>query len=170
MAFRPGMIEDAIVRQDGSNELIGIGTVTLPDIENKTETIIGLGTDEYEHVLSTAFNALTLKIKFIGPIKTINFSNGKVVSLIIKAAIGGLDDESHEEAHQVITVSMKGRVKKRSGYDLGKATKAEPEIEFSATYYKLEIDGEVITEIDKLNRIVVIDGNDLRAPLDNLLA
>lgn len=82
--FRPGLIKDAIVRQDGTNELVGLATVTLPDIQNKVETVSGLGVTEYEHVLDTAFDAMSLTLKFTGITKGINFSKGKTVSLIIK--------------------------------------------------------------------------------------
>ena len=168
--YRPGIVKDVIVRQDGSNELIGIATTTLPDIENKVETMSGLGTGEFEHVIDTAFNALTLGLKFQGPGKHIGFTKGKAVSLIIKGALSGVDDESHDEALQIMTVSVKGRLKKRSGGEFGAAVKNETEMEFALTYYKLEIDGEVIIEIDVLNKIVIIDGEDLGAKLKQALS
>lgn len=36
---------------------------------------------------------------------------------------------------------------------------------FTATYMKLEIDGEIITEIDYLNNIYIVDGVDKLAPI-----
>ena len=39
----PGLIVDSIVRQDGTNELVGVATVTLPDVENVTEEMSGMG-------------------------------------------------------------------------------------------------------------------------------
>lgn len=168
--FRPGTIKDVIVRKDGSEELVGIASVTLPDIQNKVETITGLGISEYEHVLDTAFDTMSLNLKFSGVTKTVNFSNSKTVSLILKFAASGLDTDSHEEATQIGTVSVKGRVKKRSGGELGVAVKNEPEVEIALTYYKYELDGAVLTEIDVLNKVAVIDGEDLRATLNNLLS
>lgn len=168
--FRPGLIKDAIVRQDGTNELVGLATVTLPDIQNKVETVSGLGVSEYEHVLDTAFDALAMVFKFTGITKGINFSKGKTVSLITKFSISGLDDKSHEEMEQIATISTKGRVKRRTGGEIGVAVKNEPEVELALTYYKYEIDGEVIIEIDKLNRIAIIDGEDLRSALNNKLS
>ena len=168
--FRPGLIKDAIVRQDGTNELVGLATVTLPDIQNKVETVSGLGVTEYEHVLDTAFDAMSLTLKFTGITKGINFSKGKTVSLIIKIASSGLNDENHEEEMQVAVLSIKGRVKRRSGGEVGVATKNEPEIEIALTYYKYEIEGEIITEIDTLNKISILDGEDLRAVSNNKLS
>lgn len=168
--FRPGIIKDAIVRKDGTEELVGIANITIPDIQNKVETITGLGVTEYEHVLDTAFDAMSLVLKFSGITKAVNFSKGKVASLIIKIAASGLDDSTHEEAMEVATISVKGRVKRRSGGEVGVATKNEPEIELALTYYKYEIEGETITEIDTLNKIAIIDGEDLRATLNNKLS
>lgn len=168
--FRPGVIKDAIVRKDGTEELVGLATITIPDIQNKVETISGLGVTEYEHVLDTAFDAMSLVLKFSGITKAIKFSKGKTVSLIIKVAASGLDDESHEETEQIATISVKGRVKRRSGGEIGIATKNEPEIELALTYYKYEIEGETIVEIDTLNKIAIIDGEDLRASLNNKLS
>ena len=37
--IRSTVIEDAIIRLNGTDELVGIATITLPDIEHKTETI-----------------------------------------------------------------------------------------------------------------------------------
>lgn len=167
--FRPGIIKDVIVRQDGSNELVGVGTVTLPDIENKAETITGLGTDEFEYIVDTAFNNLNLSLKFQGLSKHVKFSQGKVVNLVIKAVLGGVNDETHDDEIQVLTISCKGRVKKRSGGELGRATKNEPEVELALTYYKYEIDGEVITEIDKFNKITILDGEDIAARVKQAL-
>lgn len=168
--FRPGALKDVIVRKDGTNELVGLATVTLPDVQNKVESITGLGLDEYEYVIGTAFDALSLTLKFVGISKALNFSQGKIVSLILKASSGGLDSVSHDEAEEIITISLKGRVKRRSGGEIAVATKNEPEIELALTYYKYEIDGVTIVEIDKLNKIAVIDGEDLRAALNNKLS
>lgn len=168
--FRPGIIKDAIVRKDGTEELVGIATITIPDIQNKVETVTGLGVTEYEHVLDTAFDAMSLVLKFSGMTKAVNFSKSKTVSLIIKIAAGGLDDKTHEEAMEVVTISVKGRVKRRSGGEVGVATKNEPEVELALTYYKYEIEGETITEIDTLNKVAVVDGEDLRAILNNKLS
>ena len=168
--YRPGLIKDAIVRKDGTDELVGLATVTLPDVQNKVETVSGLGVTEYEHVLDTVFDAMSLVLKFTGMTKVVNFSKGKTVSLIIKIASSGLNDETHEEEMQVSTISIKGRVKRRTGGEVGVATKNEPEVEIALTYYKYQIEDEVIAEIDTLNKIAILDGEDLRAPLKNKLS
>lgn len=168
--FKPSIIEDAIVKIDGTNELIGVATVTLPDIEHKKETISGLGVDEYEYVSSQSYNLLNLTIKFIGKHKGMKLKTGnKTVSLIIKGYIGGMDDATHDYDKQIITCSVKGKVFKRSGGELGRALKNESELSLTLTYYKEEIDGEVVVEIDKLNKITVIDGEDVAGEIKQAL-
>ena len=165
----PGMIVDSIVRQDGTDEVIGIASLTLPDIENITEEVKGLGVDAFEEVISNAFAAMTLGIKFSGPTANIGFSKQKTTSLIITSSIASFNRETHEEEQKKLVCSMKGKLKKRTGGELGKAIKNEIELEFSVTYYKLEIDGVILHEIDKFNKIAIVDGEDLYAVTNNIL-
>ena len=167
--YIPGMIVDSIVRQDGTDELVGVATVTLPDIENITEEIKGLGVDAFNEVISNAFAPITLGMKFIGPTANIGFSKQKTTSLIITAAVAVYNKKTHEEEQKKLVCSVKGKVQKRTGGELGKAIKNEPEIELSVTYYKLELDDVVIYEIDKFNKKAIVDGEDLYSATNNIL-
>ena len=167
--YIPGMIVDSIVRQDGTDELVGVATVTLPDIENVTEEVKGLGVDAFNEVVSNAFGAMTLGMKFIGPTANIGFSKQKTTSLIITSAIAAYNKETHEEGQKKLVCSIKGKLQKRTGGELGKAIKNEPELEFSVTYYKLELDDVVIYEIDKFNKKAIIDGENLYSATNSIL-
>lgn len=167
--YIPGMIVDSIVRQDGTDELIGVATVTLPDIENVTEEVKGLGVDAFNEVVSNAFGAMTLGMKFTGPTANIGFSKQKTTSLIITSAIATYNKETHEEEQKKLVCSIKGKLQKRTGGELGKAVKNEPELEFSVTYYKLEIDDVVIYEIDKFNKKAIVDGENLYSATNSIL-
>lgn len=167
--YIPGMIVDSIVRQDGTDELVGVATVTLPDVENITEEIKGLGVDAFNEVVSNAFSAMTLGMKFIGPTANVGFSKQKTTSLIITSAIATYNKETHEEEQKKLVCSIKGKLQKRTGGELGKAVKNEPELEFSVTYYKLELDDVVLYEIDKFNKKAIIDGEDLYSATNNIL-
>lgn len=167
--YIPGMVVDSIVRQDGTDELVGIAIVTLPDVENITEEVKGLGVDAFNEVVSNAFGAMTLGMKFTGPTANIGFSKQKTTSLIITSAIATYNKETHEEEQKKLVCSIKGKLQKRTGGELGKAVKNEPELEFSVTYYKLEIDDVVIYEIDKFNKKAIVDGEDLYSATNNIL-
>lgn len=162
------IIEDAIIRIDGTNELVGIATIGLPDIENKTETVTGLGVIEHDIVLQTAFNPMKMTLKFTNRSKTIALPANNI-NLVIKAQITGVNPETHEWEEQIATYSIKGKKVKTSGGDLGKATKNETEIELSLTYFKEEIDDVVVTEIDVYNRKAQINGVDLYEKVRNNL-
>ena len=93
--IRSTVIEDAIIRLNGTDELVGIATITLPDIEHKTETISGLGVIEHDEPIPTAFNAMKLQLKFMNRCKDIAFEYGSNVNLTAKAAILVEDSETH---------------------------------------------------------------------------
>ncbi len=166
--MKASIIEEAIVRIDGSEELVGIATVTIPDIENKTETVSGLGVIEHDIVLQTAFNSMKMSIKFINRNKNISLPANNI-NLVIKAQITGVDPETHEWTEQVATYSIKGKKVKTSGGELGKAIKNETEIELALTYFKEEIDDVLVTEIDVYNRKAQINGIDLYEKVRNNL-
>lgn len=168
--FLAKIIVDAIVRKDGTNEIVGTGTVTLPDLENAVEEVKGLGIGTHEHVIQSTFNSMTLQLKFLGISKNVNLGSGKILNLVIKASTGGIETDTHEMDEKEIVVSCKGYVKKRTGGELGKGSKNEPEVEIALSYYKLEIDGEVSAEIDVYNRIAVIDGEDVYQKTKSILS
>lgn len=167
--YIPGMIVDSIVRQDGTEELVGIATITLPDVENVTEEISGMGVDKFNEVLGNEFNPLTLGIKFMGLTSNVSFSKGKVASLVITSAVDTYNKETHEQEEKKLVCSIKGKLQKRSGGELGRGNKNEPELEFSLTYYKLELDDTILYEIDKFNKKAIVDGEDLYATTNSIL-
>lgn len=169
MAFLAEIIEEAIIRLDGKEEIYGIATLTIPDVEHKTETITGMGVIEHEKVIATAFNAMSTTIKFMNRNKGISLPHDNV-NLTATAAITGVNKDTHEYEQQKAVYSFKGKKKKTSGGDLGKAIKNETEIEIALTYYKEEIDGEVVHEIDVYNRKAVINGVDLYENIRKVLS
>ena len=167
--YIPGMIVDSIVRQDGTEELVGIATITLPDVENVTEEISGMGVDNFNEVLGNEFNPLTLGMKFMGLTPNVSFSKGKTANLVITSAVDTYNKETHEQEEKKLVCSIKGRLQKRSGGELGRGNKNEPELEFSLTYYKLELDDTILYEIDKFNKKAIVDGEDLYAATNSIL-
>ena len=168
--IRSTVIEDAIIRLNGTDELVGIANITLPDIEHKTEAITGLGVIEHDEPIPTAFNAMKLQLKFTNRSKDIMFGYGSNVNLTAKAAILVENSETHENDEIEAIFSFKGKRIKTSGGDLGKAVKNETELEFSLTYYKEEIQGKVIHEIDVYKRKAVFNGQDLYEKVRSILS
>lgn len=169
MAFLGEIIEEAIIRLDGRDEIYGIANITIPDVEHKTETITGMGVIEHEKVIATAFNAMSTTIKFINRNKGISLPHDNI-NLTATAAITGVNKDTHEYEQQKAVYSFKGKKKKTSGGDLGKAVKNETEIEIALTYYKEEIDGVIVHEIDVYNRKAIINGIDFYENIRKVLS
>ncbi len=169
MSFRPGVINDAIVSLNGEGEMIGIVKVTPPEITFKTEEIVGLGLSSYEEVIDGLVDTMTTNVGFSGLSKSISFGKGKSFNLIVTAAIQGTDDEDGTTKYQKIVHTIRGKVKSIKSGELSRGGKVEPEVEIATTYYKHEIDGKTITEIDVFSRKTVIDGEDIRSEINNIL-
>ena len=168
--IRSTLIEDAIIRLNGTDELVGVAVFTLPDIEHKTETISGLGVIEHDEPIPTAFNAMKLQLKSMNRCKDIAFEYGSNINLTAKVAILVEDSKTHDNDEIEAIYSFKGKRIKTSGGDIGKAVKNETEIELSLTYYKEEIDGKTIHEIDVYNKKAVVNGKDLYEKVRSILS
>lgn len=170
MFIPSGVVVDAIVRVDGTNEIVGIATVTSPDVEGATEEVTGLGLNKFNYVIPGVTNALTLTLKFNGYNKSMRFANARSVSLVINAAIGGQDTDNHEQMEIPYRINCKGAVSKRPGAELGKGTKVEPEMTLELTKYMVTIDGVTDIDIDVLNNKFIVDQVDLNSTVRNILS
>lgn len=166
----PGVINNCIVRKNG-DILVGIASCTLPEVVKKMETLTGAGLGgDIEIPIEGQFEAMSASIKFTNICKGMILEDGKVMEINIKAALQEADTETHETGATVrMSASMKGRVKSLKPGDVAPGTKAEAEIEMTVTYYKLEIDGKELFEIDKFNNIARINGKDLAQPIRSAL-
>ncbi|MGL5123267.1 MAG: phage major tail tube protein [Fusobacteriaceae bacterium] len=169
MSFLSSTIVDAIVKLEGSEELVGVATVTLPDIEGKTEEMSGLGVGNFEEVVTGLYNSMSLTLKFRGMAKNNIKTKGKSVGLVITAAIQGRDKQNHEAITQKVLITVKGTIKSSKEGEISKGGKIEPERTLSLTYYKLEVDGDVHYEIDVFNQIAVIDGENILEAVNSIL-
>lgn len=158
----PGVINNCIIRKNG-DVIVGAGSCTLPEITKKTETLTGAGLGgDIEIPIEGQLENMTANIKFSNICEGMMLEDGKVMEINIKAALQEVDTESHETGIiKRMSSSIKGRVKSLKPGDVAPGSKAEAEIEMSVTYYKLEIDGKELYEIDKLNNVCRISGKDI---------
>lgn len=166
----PAVINNCVVRKNG-DILVGIASVTLPELSKKTETFEGAGTaGPIEIPIRSLYEAMTTTIKFTNINKNIDLEDGNVIDLNIKAALQEADKQSHNTEKIVkLSSSMKGMIKSMKPGDVSAGGKAETEMEMSVTYYKLVIDGKEIFEIDKFNNVCRFNGNDLAADIKKAL-
>ena len=156
------IINDCIVRSNGSDRILGIATVTLPEVKNKTENVSAMGTlAEMEVVIKGQMEAMSATIKFTNLSKDV-MALGESIDISIKGQIQLADPEANgAPATQGFEAILKGTKKSRKFGELAPASKAEMEIEMTVTYFELKIEGEIIQKIDVFNYTWEENGKDL---------
>jgi len=150
----PDKLINAKIYREG-DELLGVGEVTLPDLEYMKESLSGLGIlGELETPVIGHFGNLTLGISW-------NTVNTQAVRL--------LKTTGHQlQVYAAIQVYDSGS--KKAG--LGKTTpgkKMDNDTELEVVSMYLWIDGREVVGIDKLNGICRIDGEDMLAEINSYL-
>lgn len=156
----PNALVDAEVYINGSNNLAGIAEVECPNIEYDTITSEQMGlTAELEVPLIGHFKKLEAKIKMDCIDDTApNINNGEPLLIECKGAAQATNKNTHGMDIYGIDATFKGFIKKMDGIKMKPSGKLETSIDLSITYYKLEINGKTLVEIDVLNNVNMIHG------------
>ena len=157
----PNGLIDAELYINGSNNLAGIAEVELPNVEYATITNEQFGlTSENEVPLIGHFKKLEAKIKMDCVDKSLlSFNNLEPILIEIKGAKQSTNRATHGTVVDGIDATFKGMIKKMSGFKTKPGAKLETDFDMSVTYYKLEIGGKVIVEIDVLNNVNYVNGS-----------
>ncbi|HMT02402.1 MAG TPA: phage major tail tube protein [Burkholderiales bacterium] len=148
-------------------ELLGIANVTLPSIEAVTSTVKGAGiAGEYESPTVGHYKSIRLSIKWL------TMTTGATIlakqqshSLELHGSIQAFDIASRAYKYPAIKIRVNGTPTK---FDMGKfesGSTMDSQVDLELTYIKLTRDGEEIYEIDKLNFISKVLGEDALAPI-----
>lgn len=165
----PSIIKSCSVKINGNDKIIGIAEFTLPDLTFKEEEINVLGLGAMKEVVVTMPEAMSTTIKFLGVDKTaLKLKAGKGINLVLAAAIQ-IVDENDNSGEMALFANIKGTIKSHKLGTVGPNGKLEPEIEINLSYFKLEIDNDVLYEIDQRNEVLVLDGEDLRAGVNAII-
>ena len=148
---------------EGSSELAGMVDATIPDIEYMTETLSGAGiAGEIESTTLGHTGVMTMTLNFRSLVaKNVVMMKQKRYALELKGALQETDPGTG--IIKVVPMSVSVRAVPKKG-TLGKLTVAKPldsANEFSIDYIKLTIGGETVVEIDKLNMIANMGGEDV---------
>jgi len=165
----PGVINDAIITLNGGDEIVGAYKLTPPDMNLKTEEMSGLGLSNYEEVIDSLYESMTTVISFTGLTKNVGIGSGKTFNLVAIAAIQGTDPDTGETSYRKVVHTVRGKVKTRKNGEITRGGKSEPELEIATTYYKHEIDGVVMDELNVFSRVAIINGEDIRAGINQIL-
>lgn len=154
------------------NKLIGVtGEVTLPNLEPMTETISGAGLlGEYESVSQGHFGSTPVEIQF-RTLTDQSFSMQEMAGqvLTLRAAQQGYDVSKGVVSHRALKITLKGQPKGINPGKIGVNAATETTTVLEATYIKIEENGKVLLELDKINFIYVVNGKDQLAALRNMI-
>ncbi|KZL88714.1 phage major tail tube protein [Clostridium magnum] len=155
-----------------NDKLIGIkADVTLPKLEQMTETISGAGiAGEYESAVPGHFGKIETDVTF----NAVTEDAAKLLTpgakfLVFRAAQQSYDVAGGQMNFRALKISMKVLSK---GVDLGKLSPGkatETKNTFEVVYIKVEENGKTLLELDKLNFIFIVNGTDVLADIRNLI-
>ena len=155
----PNKIEQGTVYLSGS-ELLGIADVELPSFEYESEALNPLGVGgEIETTSPAGLKALTLKLKFraITP-QAVELLSPTSKEIEIYGAQSFFDQNTKNNVIKQLRVFTIVQPKKEGLGKIEPKKVMDTEIELSAPYLVLELDGVKLVEYDPANWVLYING------------
>ncbi len=162
----PNIINDANVYVDGANWL-GKASIEIPEVAHKVVESRMFGqAGGMEVPLKGHIDKLDGKMKFkamTAEAAAVLYNAARSPLLDVRAAVQNYNQQSGAMEVYPIKITMQGFFKKVKLTELKQGADGEHEAEYAAHYFKLEIDGKEILEIDKFNYIYKVGGVDVLA-------
>lgn len=157
----------------GTNQIVGTtGEITLPTLDAKTSTVTGAGINgEIEEAVVGQFGSIKIEIPF-RTISTEMFALMKTntqTGITLRGAIQGLDTETAQATFTQMSVVVKGKVTSTKPGKVKQGEQMDSSITLELTYIKIECDGTVGLELDKLNNVYIVDGEDMLAEIKAMM-
>lgn len=171
----PNPIPEKVVNYnvyDDNEKLVGItGDVTLPNLEAMSETISGAGIiGEYDSPTPGHFGSMTVELSFRTLYqKSFSLMRYRGRSLVLRAAQQSYDVSQGQIFHRGLKITIKGIPKTLELGKLAVGGATETKNTLEVLYIKVEENGMKLLEIDKLNGICEIDGEDMLGEIKNLI-
>ena len=165
--YIPEKINEYNAYLDGT-KMIGVAAShTLPEVNMQTSTMSGMGVNgEIDSPTLGQFESMEQEIQFntlyssavnaLNPLNAVNLTFRAAQQVMDKSTGGGY-------AFKSLRIVEMGRVKKVKLGKIEKNNSMEAAVTLELTYILVEVDGEVIMEIDKLNQVYNINGVDMLA-------
>lgn len=167
----PTKINKYNVYNEQGNRLLGMGDeLPLPDFEASSETVSGAGIlGEIDDPTVGYFTNQEMEIPFrvLDQEAVDMLDMTKAVKLTIRGAYQTTNSEGDIEFSQVRVV-VRGRSKKLTPGKLKAGNPMESGVTLSILYILIEVDGEQMVELDKLNEVFKIRGVDVLAAIKEL--
>lgn len=156
---------------NSGNRLLGMGDeLTLPDFEPSSETVSGAGIlGEIDDPTPGYFANQEIEIPFriLDKEATDMLDITKAVQLEIRGAEQTTNSEGDIEFRGVRVV-IRGRCKKFAPGKMKAGNPMDTSITLSILYILIELEGEPVLELDKMNEVFKINGNDILAKVKEL--
>ncbi|WP_404427305.1 phage major tail tube protein [Ureibacillus chungkukjangi] len=157
---------------DDTEKLVGVAAeVTLPTLEAMSETVSGAGMlGEYESSTPGHFGSITIEIPFRTLTdKSFSLLKHKGRSIVLRAAQQSYDVSGGGIQQRGLKITLRGLPKALELGKLAAGTQTETKNTIEVLYMKIEENGRVLLELDKLNSIYIVDGEDMLADVRNLI-
>ena len=169
--YIPEKINEYNAYLDGT-KMIGVAaSVTLPEVNMKTSTVSGVGVNgELDSPTIGQFESMEQEIQF----NTLYSSAADAlrantaVNLTFRAA-QQIYDKTGGYAFKGLRGVEIGRVKEFEPGKLEKSNTMEAKLKLELTYIKIENDGVTLVEVDKLNGVYIVNGEDALAEIRDLV-
>lgn len=157
---------------DDTDKLVGVaGEITLPNFEAMTETISGAGiAGEYESAIPGHFSSQTIEIPFRTLMeKSFSLFKNTGRSLVLRAAQQSYDVAEGKSRNRPLKITIKYQSKglNLGSLSVGGATESTNILE--VLYIKIEENGKIMLEYDKLNFVFIVDGEDILGEIRNMI-
>lgn len=164
LSIIPQVLNDYAVYDGNGDKLIGItNDMTLADIVSKTVEMNGAGMDDIEVVVIGMYNSITQEIPLNTPysqlIKYLDTTKNAVIN--VRGAIQAEDKGTGETKFLQFRYMVSGKVKQLTPGNAKRGETFGSKISVAVRRVLMEIAGETVIDIDKLNGKVVVDGKDI---------
>lgn len=164
----PAVVNKAkVYDNEDTNQIIGIsGEITLPTLEGKTVEVSGTGIlGDIEAVIVGMFGSTNMEIPFVSLTKDAYkmMKTNKPTGMTIRTAIQGFNTENSQATFTPMKIVVKGMVKSINPGKVKAGEQMDASLTLEVTYIKIEYDGITSLELDKLNEVFVVDGEDMLA-------
>lgn len=161
----PEAIHDFNIYRSGEKMYGGVtGEVKLPDLESMTSTVSGTGIlGEYEAILPGHYGSMEQEIPFrcISEDYFSLINPSSAVDLTLRGTIQYTDRATQTMRYMGMRVVVRGRCKKIQIGTVKQHGAMDSLIVLEPTYILIEMDGTPRFELDKLNSVFKVNGEDL---------
>lgn len=160
----PKKLKNFNLFHNGENFAGQIAEVTLPKLSRKMEAYRGGGMNGPVDI-DQGQEAIALEWTAGGFMKSVCAQYGITKVDGVQLRFAGAYRAEDSPKHDAIEIAVRGRHKE---IDMGNAKPGDDtafKVSTTCTYYKLTVNGETIIEIDLINMVEVVNGDDLLADL-----